>query len=95
MPNRKVIVEGREYRLTMTCSFCPEQYDVVDDVGRQVGNLRIKHGRFTAQYPDVGGKLVFYCETEGNGEFVDHERSPLLQLAIIKIDREIQETSDA
>jgi hypothetical protein len=45
-------------RVMMTCSACPEQYDVLDG-DKTVGYLRLRHGRFYAAYPDVGGKVVY------------------------------------
>ena len=45
-------------KLIMTCYVCPEQYDVfLGD--RQIGYLRLRWGHFTADYPDVGGELVY------------------------------------
>ena len=47
------------YTLVMTCGACPEQYDVFDSDGNQVGYLRLRHGNFRADYPDYGGETVY------------------------------------
>lgn len=40
-------------RLVQTCSACPEQYDVLDDDGFQIGYLRLRWGEFTVEVPDA------------------------------------------
>ena len=52
------------YTLKMTCGACPEQYDVFDSEGKQVGYLRLRGGNFRVYYPDTGGELVFYHRFE-------------------------------
>jgi len=47
------------WRLVMTCSSCPEQYDVIDHQGETKAYLRLRHGYFNARCPDVGGDVVF------------------------------------
>lgn len=78
-----MIING--YQLVMTCSACPEQYDVFKD-GDKVGYLRLRHGEFYAKCPDVGGKIVYSSEPEGDGIFEDDEREYYLTEAINKID---------
>lgn len=75
-----------EYRLVCTCSICPEQYDVY--VGEeQVGYLRLRHGHFRADYPDVGGTTVYSADTVGDGCFdSDDERDTQLTAAIAALD---------
>jgi hypothetical protein len=64
------VVETGGIRLEMTCSACPEQYDAyIDD--QKVGYLRLRHGRFTVEVPDPGGKLVYSAHTVGDGAFHD------------------------
>jgi len=66
-------------RLVMTCGACPEQYDVfLGDSQVQVGYLRLRHGYFYAQCPDVGGEYVYEAEPEGGGIFEEHERERYL-----------------
>lgn len=75
------------YELVMTCGGCPEQYDVFFN-GEQAGYLRLRHGYFTASYPDVGGKRVYLATPEGDGIFAEHERGKYLTEAIQAIERE-------
>ena len=59
----------------------PEQYDVLLN-GKTVGYLRIRHGHFTVECPDVGGTLMYEAYPAGYGEFEDAERSYFLNLAL-------------
>ena len=72
-------IEGCE--LDRTCIACPEQYDVYLD-GRQIGYLRLRHGEFTAYYPDVGWEEVYCAEPIGDGMFEDYEREFYLTEAV-------------
>lgn len=45
-------------RLVKTCDCSPEQYDVYHGK-QQVGYLRLRWGRFSARYPNVGGVVVY------------------------------------
>lgn len=76
-----IIIDG--CRLVQTCIACPEQYDVrkVSD-GTQIGYLRLRHGYFRADCPDVGGDTVYEAHTRGDGCFDDDERMPQLQAAV-------------
>ncbi len=68
-------------RLEMTCGSCPEQYNVY--LGeRQIGYLCLRHGMFTASYPDVDGHQVYAASTRGDGNFEDNERMYHLSLAV-------------
>ena len=67
--------------LIVTCRACPEQYDVYFD-GNQIGYLRLRHGNFTADYPDVGGKLVYGASPQGDGIFEPQERLYQLTKAV-------------
>lgn len=74
--------------LVMTCGACPEQYDVFyedpeqDYKTVQVGYFRLRHGSFTAEYPDVCGKLVYQACPKGDGTFYDDERKEYLTEAV-------------
>ena len=82
-----MIIKG--YELRMTCRVCPEQYDVYKD-GAQVGYLRLRHGCFSAEYPDCGGEMVYYTEDcDGDGAFYSNERDLFLTEAINAIDSRI------
>jgi hypothetical protein len=70
------------YRLVCTCSACPEQYDVFDKDGKQVGYLRLRHGHFRADFPECGGETVYESDTDGDGVFMEEERMPQLTKAI-------------
>jgi hypothetical protein len=78
-----VMIHG--YRLKKTCSACPEQYDVFDDLGQQVAYLRLRHGGFRADVPDVGGETIYTANPEGDGVFMDHERVRYLTEAILAV----------
>jgi hypothetical protein len=79
---KDVEIEG--YQLKLTCQACPEQYDVFKD-GTQVAYLRLRHGRFRATVPDVGGEDVYEASPEGDGCFVYEEREHYLKQAITHI----------
>lgn len=60
----------------LTCPACPEQYDVWR--GKQmIGYLRLRHGRFRADYPDCGGDTVYEAHPRGDGTFKDAEEREL------------------
>lgn len=61
------------FEIQMTCSACPEQYDVFKD-GHQVGYFRLRHGAFRVDYPDCGGETIYMAYPEGDGAFESHER---------------------
>lgn len=75
----KLIVNG--CTLVMTCGACPEQYDVFFG-DFQIGYLRLRHGSFTASYPDHGGDCVYYGYPKGDGLFEDAERMFFLKEAV-------------
>jgi hypothetical protein len=77
------------YELVQTCGACPEQYDVFKDK-KLVGYLRLRHGYFTANYPDVRGKTVYEAEPKGDGIFEPDERKFYLTSAITAIDNHIR-----
>lgn len=59
-----------------TCSVCPEQYDVFNGKGKQVGYVRLRWGELTCEYPDVGGEYI-YTTAIGDGytgEFENQEQ---------------------
>lgn len=45
----------------MTCSTCPEQYNVYDSNGKQVGYVRLRWGELSCIYPDIYGKEIYYA----------------------------------
>lgn len=71
--------------LVRTCFACPEQYDARLD-GEQVGYLRLRHGRFSVECPDVDGCLVYSAHPMGDGIFdSDDERDYFLRHAVAAI----------
>jgi len=74
------------YELFQTCGACPEQYNVLKD-GVQVAYLRLRHGEFRADVPDVYGETIYESsEMKGDGIFEYDERDRFLQEAINAID---------
>jgi hypothetical protein len=69
--------------LVRTCYACPEQYNALDKEGKTVGYLRLRHGTFTVECPDVGGELVYVEKIdELTGIFSDEEREKYLEQAV-------------
>ena len=92
-PDEITIRKGADtdYRLVLSCPACPEAWEVFLG-GREVGYLRLRHGHFTARFPDHWGKVVFETtETQGDGCFADEkERMRNLKKAITRIHREVK-----
>ena len=79
--------------LMRTCFACPQQYDAfLGD--RQVGYLRLRHGRFTVEFPDCRGKLIYEAEPRGDGIFERDEEEHYLEMAKRAIIRELKESED-
>jgi hypothetical protein len=69
-----------DIRLVQTCTACPEQYDAF--IGSElVGYLRLRHGFFTVQYPNVEGECVYEAQPKGDGAFYEEEREHFLTSA--------------
>jgi hypothetical protein len=71
-------------KLVKTCWACPEQYDAFLNEKR-IGYLRLRHGHFTVECPDVGGTLVYNASPNGDGEFCEEERDYYLRFAVAAI----------
>lgn len=52
-----MIIKGLEF--IQTCGSCPEQYDVKDRDGNQVGYVRLRYGMLYSEYPDCGGEVIY------------------------------------
>lgn len=67
-------METMSIKLEKTCHACPEQYDMYigDEI---VGYFRLRHGRFTVEYPNCGGELVYESYPNGDGVFDNNERA--------------------
>ncbi len=74
-------------KLIETCGACPEQYDVVDMNNQIVGYWRLRHGHFTVEVPDCGGKLILSEYPDGNGWFTEDERAIYFAKAIQAMSR--------
>ena len=68
-------------RLVQTCGACPEQYNAFDG-DRQVGYLRLRHGQFRVDAPDVDGITIYEASPEGDGCFEPDERDYYLRFAV-------------
>jgi hypothetical protein len=84
----KTKVKKSEIELVQTCEACPEQYNAFLN-GIKVGYLRLRHGCFTVQCPDVGGEQVYSAFTEGDGMFINGERDKYLRKAVKAIKKRI------
>lgn len=73
-------------KLKKTCSACPEQYDAYIK-GEKVAYLRLRHGYFATECPDVYGSIVYQACTKGDGIFDDEERKEHLENAKAAIKR--------
>lgn len=71
----------------LTGSACPEQYNVVDGAGQQVGYVRLRHGLLTVTWPNAyGEKIVLKTFGDGLGCFKDQaQRTVWLEKAALTI----------
>lgn len=74
-------------KLVQTCGACPEQYDAFDENGDIVGYLRLRHGTFRVECPDVGGAEVYRANPKGDGVFDYDERDYYLRWAVHHIEQ--------
>jgi hypothetical protein len=71
------------YELIQTSEMMPEQYDVYNPAGKQVGYLRLRGGAFRVYFPDHMARSCLYAvETKDHGSFVKEERMEHLEEAI-------------
>lgn len=76
--------------LRLTCGACPEQYDAFDEAGKKVGYMRLRHGHFRVDYPDVCHETIYEATPNGDGAFDDDERDHFLKCAVNAIERRIK-----
>ena len=57
----------------LTCSACPEQYDVEDQHGNSCGYIRLRHGELRCDYPYIGCETIYF-DDEWMGSFDDNEQ---------------------
>lgn len=70
-----------DIKLIKTSSAFPEQYLAVDSKNRTIGHMRLKHKEFRVECPDLGGKVVFSGNPDGQGAFREYERQWYLDAA--------------
>lgn len=60
---------------------CPEQYDVMRN-GQRIAYVRLRHGNYTVECPDVGGETVLSMLVPNHaGNFSDENKDFYLKLA--------------
>lgn len=64
-------------RFVLTCSACPEQYDVFKG-DEQIAYVRYRHGSLTVETPDCGERLVLHTDIGDLGILSDAERAKIL-----------------
>ena len=52
-------IEILNYNFIQTTDSCPEQYEVFDKDGDHVCYVRLRWGCLTAEFPDLGGILIY------------------------------------
>ena len=74
----------REYYYELTSGMCPEQYDVFNKDGEQVGYIRLRWGHLRCDVPDCGGETIYehHFSNGLKGSF-DNERERNKYLNII------------
>ena len=83
---RYLVVEGPigVGKTSLALQVAHDLHDAFID-GEQVGYLRLRHGYFTVQYPNVSGELVYSAEPNGDGIFEYEEREGYLAAARLAI----------
>lgn len=98
--NFDVFVDGNNLmELELTCSACPEQYDLYSLLDKQIkGYFRVRWSTFTCEFPDVGGELVYESDIDEDGwsgSFNSHEqRIEELTKAIKEIIKKLREPEE-
>lgn len=85
-----------DIELVKTCSACPEQYDAFIK-NKQVGYLRLRHGRFRVDYPSCGIETIYESFPDGDGMFEDYEQGYFLYMAkkaILNKIKQLHETNN-
>ena len=92
-----MIIKGLDFR--QTCAACPEQYDVFDENGHQVGYARLRWGGLRCDYPDCGGENIYRADigvgSDCVGCFQDgYERKLYLTIIANRILKRIKRDED-
>jgi len=85
------IIQGLDF--IGTCGSCPEQYDVVNSSGVQVGYIRLRGGNFRVEFPDVNGMTLFADKFEDNWKGCfdsEDERMEYLEIAANCINKQLR-----
>lgn len=69
------------FGIVQTCGACPEQYDVFRG-GHYVGYLRLRHGRFRADFVPTDYETVYEAFPNGDGIFDHDERDQYIDAAL-------------
>jgi len=89
-----------DLEIVQTCYASPEQYDIfITENGerKQIGYLRLRWGHFYAEYPSVGGEMVFEHQfSDGfKGRFDnDVERKMYMNMALDALYKKHMERDD-
>ena len=62
-----------DFIFVLTCTACPEQYDVFDLHGNQVAYVRLRFGNLYAKCPDYGDHEIYQANPNGSGCFANDE----------------------
>ena len=90
-------IEILNYNFMQTTDSCPEQYEVYDKDGNHVCYVRLRWGHLTAEYPDLGGSLVYEAKIGDGltGCFGSNEqRMAELKNIANRLDRELVRQGD-
>ena len=80
--------------LKRTCFACPQQYDVYNSEGYLVAYMRLRHGFFVVECPDIMGEVVYRALPEGDGIFEDHEEIYFLTLGVRAVNKWLENNKD-
>lgn len=68
--------------LVLTCSGCPEQYELRDESGKEIAVFRLRNGAFRV---DCYGKTIYEAEPNADGIFDIDERAEYLYRALTAV----------
>lgn len=83
---------GLQFILTSTAF--PEQYDVKDKHGNQVGYIRLRNGAIICRYPDVSGPSIYHKDFRTGCGFFENEliRQEYLRIIAAEILKKMEKT---
>lgn len=90
-------IEILNYIFMQTTDSCPEQYEVYDKDGNHVCYVRLRWGHLTAEYPDLGGSLVYEAKIgDGLTGCFESNEQRIVELKNIanRLDRELVRLGD-